>query len=118
MNKIYKITDKQYEDIRNNFNEVMKGVSFYYSGDIKGETDGIKYSLPISIFLYRDEVTKEITNYSVVWWDIHMYKYNMEVETDFELSTLLNIDITEDDDMCYGDDYYDEDANLPFGWDK
>lgn len=118
MNKIYKITDKQYEDIRSNFNEVMKSVPVYYSGKITGETDGLKYSLPISIMLYRDKVTNEITKYSVIWWEIHMYKYNMEVETDFELSTLLNIDITEDDDMCYGDDYYDEDANLPFGWDK
>ena len=106
MNKIYKITDKQYEDIRNNFNEVMKSVSFYYTGNITGETDGLKYSLPISIFLYRDEVTKEITNYAVVWWEIHIYKYNMEVETDFELSTLLN-NTPKKEDLYYGDEYYE-----------
>ena len=118
MNKIYKITNKQYEDIRSNFNEVMKDVPVYYSGKITGETDGLKYSLPISLLVYRDKNTNEIANYSIVWWEIHMYKYNVEVETDFELSTLLNINNTEDDDMYYGDEYYDEDANLPFGWDK
>ena len=108
MNKIYKITNKQYEDIRNNFNEVMKDATVYYSGKITGETDGLKYSLPISIMLYRDKVTNEITKYSVIWWEIHMYKYNVEVETDFELAKLLNMNDTEDDDMYYGDEYYEE----------
>lgn len=107
MNKIYKITNKQYEDIRNNFNEVMKNVPVYYSGNITGETDGLKYSLPISIILYRDKTTNEIINHVIVWWEIHMYKYNMEVETDFELSTLLN-NTPNEDDMYYGDEYYEE----------
>lgn len=108
MNKIYKITNKQYEDIRANFNEVMKNVPVYYSGNIIGETDGLKYSLSISIILYRDKTTNEIINHVIVWWEIHMYKYNMEVETDFDLSILLNNDAPNEDDFYYGDEYYED----------
>lgn len=107
MNKIYKITNKQYEDIRANFNEVVKNVPAYYSGNITGETDGLKYSLLISIILYRDKTTNEIINHVIVWWEIHTYKYNMEVETDFDLSTLLN-NTPNEDDLYYGDEYYEE----------